>query len=168
MNVETVADTVVSVINETAFQTIFETNFSGLALNRDDRSDYDEHFITRVEDSSLLFSLDSPDTKNENITIEKAGEYEQLREEEREKARANPQLTEEEKIVLGEEIYMNSCAACHAQDLSGAVGPSLRNVGNSFSVEEIHSIIVNGKDSMPSIYLTDDEAALVADWLLDR
>src|SRR5690625_1100765 len=48
-----------------------------------------------------------------------------------------------------EAVYANSCASCHAADLSGGVGPDLTAVGSSLSEEEIENIILNGAGSMP-------------------
>ncbi|HIW32669.1 MAG TPA: cytochrome c, partial [Candidatus Paenibacillus intestinavium] len=66
-------------------------------------------------------------------------------------------------------IYESKCLGCHAVDLNGAMGPSLLGVGNSKSVEEIHTIIANGIEGtdMPSFQgtLSDDEIDQLATWL---
>lgn len=159
INLETAPETIFSVINETAFQTIFDTPFSGLVYNQEDRSDWDEHIITRVEDESILLKLDDPDTKKSGITIEKAAELEQLRREQEEKER-------EAKKNTPEEHYKKSCISCHGHELAGAAGPPLANVGNKLSEEEIYDIIVNGQGAMPAGTAEDDKVAQqLAEWL---
>ncbi|HLS22516.1 MAG TPA: cytochrome c [Pseudogracilibacillus sp.] len=66
-----------------------------------------------------------------------------------------------------EAIYANSCAACHGDDLSGAVGPDLTAVGGSLSAEEIEDIILNGLGSMPPVSVSEEEAAELAEWLVE-
>lgn len=159
INLETEPETVFSVIEETSFQTIFDTSFSGLVYNQEDRSDYDEMIITRVEDDSILFKLDDPDTNKDIVTIEKAGELEELREKQKERA-------EETAVVDPEEEYRNSCASCHGIELTGNFGPDISNIGSKFSEEEIYDIIVNGQGNMPAGTTADDETArLIAEWL---
>lgn len=71
-------------------------------------------------------------------------------------------------VALAEEVYQQSCASCHGEDLSGGVGPDLNAVGSSYSAEEIVDIINNGLGSMPSVSLDEDEADAVAQWLADK
>lgn len=71
----------------------------------------------------------------------------------------------------GEELYQNTCSACHAQDLNGSVGPGLRDVGAAYSKEEIIDIMVNGMGSMPAglaDHLSDEELDKLAAWLLEQ
>src|SRR5699024_11017268 len=42
INLETAPETIFSVLDETGYQTIFDTHFSGLVYNQEDRSDEDE------------------------------------------------------------------------------------------------------------------------------
>ncbi|HZW67608.1 MAG TPA: cytochrome c [Pseudogracilibacillus sp.] len=76
--------------------------------------------------------------------------------------------TDGETATDPEAIYANSCAGCHAADLSGAVGPDLTAVGGSLSVEEIEEIIVNGQGSMPPVELSDEETTTIAEWLSEK
>lgn len=64
-----------------------------------------------------------------------------------------------------EAVYANSCAGCHGQDLSGAVGPDISAVGASLSADEIEDIILNGQGSMPPGTAQGEEAKMVAEWL---
>lgn len=52
----------------------------------------------------------------------------------------------------GEEIYLQLCANCHAEDLSGGLGPALGPGSNSASQpdEFLELAIVRGRGSMPS------------------
>jgi len=71
-------------------------------------------------------------------------------------------------VAAAEEAYQQSCAACHAADLTGGVGPDLNAVGASLSADEIEDIIENGVGSMPPVSLDDDDRAAVAQWLADK
>lgn len=64
-----------------------------------------------------------------------------------------------------EEIYKQSCASCHAADLTGGAGPDLTTTGADFSVEEIEDIINDGIGSMPAGLVPEDEATVLAEWL---
>src|SRR5690625_1415724 len=64
-----------------------------------------------------------------------------------------------------EELYAESCASCHGDDLSGQVGPALGAEGADLSADEIVEIIENGQGSMPAGLLSGDDAQEVADWL---
>jgi|SRR5690625_3792389 len=72
---------------------------------------------------------------------------------------------ETEETTDPEAIYVNSCASCHGDDLSGGVGPDLTSVGGELSADEIKDVIVNGKGTMPGGLVDDDEAESLTDWL---
>lgn len=61
----------------------------------------------------------------------------------------------------GAEIYSQLCANCHAEDLSGGLGPPLGPGSNSADQpdEFLEVTIVNGRGSMPSFSssLDDDQ-----------
>lgn len=74
----------------------------------------------------------------------------------------------------GYEILQNStCLTCHGTDLTGSnFAPSLRGIGDKFSAEELHDIIVNGYRSMgPQLDanlnagLTEDDLVVLSEWL---
>ena len=164
INVETEPESVFSVINETGFQTIFDTHFSGLVFNKEDRSDGDDLVVTRVKKPSILFNLDEPNSKKKHVTIEQAGKLEQLRKKKEEELQKEKELS-----IPGDEAYTNSCAACHGADLSGAVGPALDTIGGKLSEEEIYDIIINGQGAMPGGIVERDEVAeRIAKWLSEK
>lgn len=67
-----------------------------------------------------------------------------------------------------EEIFKNSCAACHGGDLTGASAPDLTEVGSKFSEGEIEDIIINGTDAgMPAGLVDNEHAAVLAEWLAE-
>jgi cytochrome c551 len=68
-------------------------------------------------------------------------------------------------MAAGEDVYKKSCASCHGDDLSGAVGPSLEKVGADHSVDDIKNIIENGQGSMPAGLVSGDDEQAVAEWL---
>ena len=68
-----------------------------------------------------------------------------------------------------EELYSNkSCVGCHGQDLEGASGPELAKVGAKLSKDEIKDVLLNGKGSMPSGLVSDEEAETLATWLAEK
>lgn len=64
-----------------------------------------------------------------------------------------------------EAIYAKSCASCHGDDLSGAVGPDLTAVGGSLSEDDIQEIINEGLGSMPGGLVGAEEATILSEWL---
>lgn len=85
---------------------------------------------------------------------------------------------EEIGIVDKEDTAMETyktatCISCHAADLKGASGPSLRGVGDKHDKEAILAIIKEGyNNKMPAMYdtaitsgLTDQDIDHLADWL---
>ncbi len=65
-------------------------------------------------------------------------------------------------------LFEQKCSSCHGQNLEGGVGPELKTVGSKLSKEEIETIIVEGKGSMPKGLLTGDDASAVAAWLAEK
>lgn len=62
----------------------------------------------------------------------------------------------------GEEIYLQLCANCHAEDLSGGIGPALGPGSNSAVQPDafLEIAILNGRGSMPSFSSSLDTAQL--------
>jgi len=68
-----------------------------------------------------------------------------------------------------EDIYASSCASCHGEDLSGGMGPDLREVGGRLSKEEIHDIVMNGKGQMPAGIIKEEaQSDAIAGWLAEE
>ncbi|MCS1351003.1 menaquinol-cytochrome c reductase cytochrome b/c subunit [Mechercharimyces sp. CAU 1602] len=68
----------------------------------------------------------------------------------------------------GYEIYKeNACIQCHGEQLEGVNGPSLIDVGNRYSEEELLDITNNGKGTMPQGMFqgSEEEKALMIEWL---
>ncbi|GIP57003.1 cytochrome c [Paenibacillus sp. FSL W8-0186] len=67
-------------------------------------------------------------------------------------------------------IYKQSCASCHAVDLSGKVGPSLQEIGSKLSEEEIFEAISSGRPGMPPFEkrLKTEEIHALAAWLANH
>lgn len=77
----------------------------------------------------------------------------------------NGEVTEE-ALEDPEAIYAKSCAGCHGDDLSGAMGPGLQTIGSSLSADDIQNVIVNGQGTtMPGGLVSNEEAAVLAEWL---
>lgn len=76
------------------------------------------------------------------------------------------EIVEEGEVATDpEQVYANSCAGCHGQDLSGGAGPDLTNVGSNLSADDIHNIIMNGQGTMPGGLVGNEEATLLSEWL---
>ena len=77
---------------------------------------------------------------------------------------------EEEQVeqVAGtpEEIYQTSCLGCHGGNYEGGAGPALTDVGDRLSVEEIETILKEGKGTMPANLVPDETKRVeMAEWL---
>lgn len=81
--------------------------------------------------------------------------------------RENPEEEGETVELSVEDIFKNSCASCHGDDLEGKNAPPLTEVGSKYSEEEIEDIIINGKGSMPPGMANNQEAAELAEWLAE-
>ncbi|QPR69796.1 cytochrome c [Lysinibacillus macroides] len=66
-------------------------------------------------------------------------------------------------VAEGEKIAKSSCIGCHAADLSGDMGPNLRQL--KLSKEEIVEVLEKGRGSMPPATAKGHEEA-VAEYLL--
>lgn len=64
--------------------------------------------------------------------------------------------------ATGEEIYLQLCANCHAEDLSGGIGPALGPGSNSAQQPDdfLEFAIINGRGSMPSFSSSLDTVQL--------
>ncbi|WP_438351244.1 c-type cytochrome [Paenibacillus sp. FA6] len=90
---------------------------------------------------------------------------------------SNAIVTKEIAIVDKEDKAMESfvmagCISCHATDLKGNAGPSLRGVGDTYDEAAILSIIKEGQGRMSPMYdsaiaagLTDQDVNELAAWL---
>ena len=76
------------------------------------------------------------------------------------------------KDEAGYEILNDSsCISCHGTDVSGSpMAPSLRGIGDKYTADEIHDIILNGIGNMTpqqamNPNLSDDDLRVLAEWL---
>lgn len=131
-------------------QTIFDTRFSGLTLE-----DVGGLF-TRVGEGPVGLELDSSDSEHEKVTVYAAS------------TRETEEFQEDIHNEPEEEIYAHACLACHGEDMSGGIGPSLVNIGDEYSEEELEDIIENGIGDMPGGMLDNEKAiGKLAKWLID-
>lgn len=68
----------------------------------------------------------------------------------------------------GETIYKESCAACHGEELQGAVGPNVANMKSKYSEEEVLKIINEGTNKMPGNLLDKEKSEIVTKWLMEQ
>ncbi|TDQ41722.1 c-type cytochrome [Aureibacillus halotolerans] len=65
-----------------------------------------------------------------------------------------------------EEIFAQNCAMCHGQNLEGASGPNLQQIGSKYSVDEIKGVIQNPPSAaMPPNLVSGEELDVLAEWL---
>ncbi|WP_027409303.1 cytochrome c551 [Anoxybacteroides tepidamans] len=67
-----------------------------------------------------------------------------------------------------EQIFQQSCASCHGQNLEGKVGPNLQKVGSKYSKDEIKQIIEKGRGGMPAGVIKGADVDKVAEWLASK
>lgn len=67
-----------------------------------------------------------------------------------------------------EGLFKASCASCHGQNLEGAVGPNLTQVGGRLSADQINTIINNGGATMPPGIVDAEKAKTIAAWLAEK
>ncbi len=76
------------------------------------------------------------------------------------------------EATLGEKLYLNYCAACHQKDRSGITQsgfPSLLDIDNTMTEEEIMNIITHGKGMMTGFpQLTKEEKKGLLDFLVQN
>lgn len=70
--------------------------------------------------------------------------------------------------AAGEEVYAQSCAACHGADLTGGAGPDLSNIGSKYSAEELADIVTNGIGSMPAQNVSGEDLDNLVNWLAEK
>ena len=78
--------------------------------------------------------------------------------------------TETASVNDGQAIYeASSCFSCHGRELEGASGPNLQEVGSRLSVDEIKTVIEEGKGPMPGGLVEDQEQLdKLAEWLAEK
>jgi mono/diheme cytochrome c family protein len=65
--------------------------------------------------------------------------------------------------------YEKSCSACHGSDLKGGPsGPPVLNMKNKYTEEDLLKLMNGGKGMMPAKLLSEENAQLVAEWLLEK
>lgn len=69
------------------------------------------------------------------------------------------------------QLVSSICSACHGEHLEGKIGPSLQHVNERYSLGQIEKIIRFGKGKkkdifMPAGLVSDEDAALLARWLV--
>src|SRR5690625_978692 len=121
-----------------------------------------------MEEIDKIAKKEEEERMKEEKQREKEEQQRQKEEEQREKERQKEIEEVGYNVELAEEMYKQSCAACHGDDLQGAVGPALDEVGKVLNEEEILDVIENGKGSMPAGLLSGDEAVQISKWLAEQ
>lgn len=66
-----------------------------------------------------------------------------------------------------DQIYKQTCIACHGDQFQGVVGPSLKGIGKQLTKAQIIDIVTHGKGNMPPNQVSPDMAPKMADWLIN-
>ncbi len=67
----------------------------------------------------------------------------------------------------GETIFNSTCTGCHGADGSGGTGPDLNAEVPGEDLEDLIDVVMNGKGGMPGVVPDADNAAAVAQYVLD-
>ncbi|SEN95584.1 cytochrome c551/cytochrome c550 [Mesobacillus persicus] len=67
-----------------------------------------------------------------------------------------------------EVLYEQACLACHGSNLQGAAGPAVTNMASKFTAEEVKTLIMDGVGMMPGDTLTEEQADIVTEWLMEK
>jgi mono/diheme cytochrome c family protein len=67
-------------------------------------------------------------------------------------ASASPTTPSAEDLQAGQKVYATNCAACHAADGTGGVGPSLHGLATRMSLDQTVTFIENPTAPMPKLY----------------
>lgn len=74
---------------------------------------------------------------------------------------------ERSQSLNGARIYKQSCASCHGQYLEGAAGPSLINIDQKYTDNELSKIIEEGiEPGMPANVVQASEKDILVEWLI--
>jgi cytochrome c551 len=64
-----------------------------------------------------------------------------------------------------QDMFRQTCAGCHGQNLEGYVGPNLQKIGNKLNEKQILEVITKGRGQMPGGLVTGEKAKSLAAWL---
>ena len=68
----------------------------------------------------------------------------------------------------GEAIYKETCAACHGEQLQGAVGPPVADMKSKYSEADALKIVNEGTQKMPGNLLDKEASEIVTKWLMEK
>ncbi|MBY8909870.1 cytochrome c [Salinicoccus roseus] len=108
---------------------------------------------------------DSEEATDEATTEETT--MEESTEEETEESTEESDSADAGDSELAQEAFQqNNCVSCHGENLEGASGPALTDVGSRLSEDEIRTTIEEGGNGMPSGLVSDeDEMDALVQWL---
>jgi cytochrome c551 len=71
----------------------------------------------------------------------------------------------------GQSLYEKSCLSCHGADLKGGAAPSVVNMAGmagKYTEKEVLDMINNGIGLMPGGLVTEEEAQVLTEWLMEQ
>ncbi|OIJ21466.1 hypothetical protein BKP45_01465 [Anaerobacillus alkalidiazotrophicus] len=78
------------------------------------------------------------------------------------------QVQNDSDTVTAEGLYQQACSSCHGGNLEGGGGPSLKNLSDKITVDEVSEIILKGSGMMPDGLVNEGESYLIAEWLINN
>jgi len=139
-----------------------------LVEGKDDKNKMDIADIGRGYGPDVIKFEKPEKTKKDTKESIKKHKEKQRKKKEKENKKKGKDKDETAVEIAGEEAYKNSCVSCHADDLSGSVGPDISKAGDKYDKDELKEIIVNGKGDMPAGLADEDEAEDIAKWLEEK
>lgn len=148
-----------------------DLTLGGSALTRGERKvTYKGLLYESVPRQSTVFTVYSDD-KLDEVTVSNTIEEREKTISQNDKDTVQDSFTKEEEIqsqpLNGALIYNQSCASCHGQYLEGGAGPSLINIDQKYSDDELSQIIEKGiEPGMPANIVQVSEKDIIVEWLI--
>ncbi|MCS1352225.1 cytochrome c [Mechercharimyces sp. CAU 1602] len=74
-----------------------------------------------------------------------------------------------EEVDPARKVYLDNCSSCHGRSFGGGFGPSLQNVGLTYSEEEVQKVITDGVGRMPAQkQVKEEDRKELAKWLIEK
>jgi mono/diheme cytochrome c family protein len=132
--------------DEALIQQLGESLFNGMTL---------EEFMIEVALSDRFRSRNWPSEEEENPDTGDTGE-----EEEEEELESAPDISDADSNN-GSNLYSGACGWCHGPTGEGGSGPNIRVLAPNLTDDELYTVILNGRNSMPGGLL--DSTSQIAD-----
>ncbi|MFD0048910.1 c-type cytochrome [Actinomycetes bacterium NPDC127524] len=123
---------------------------------------YEEYKITYKDGTEMIKGY------NSKYLVKKLGDQRLVMNDTLQAEKILNQEVHGENEVASVDILKQTCMACHGGDLEGGVGPTLHNLEQRYTEDEVVNIIENGKGYMPSGLVTKEQARNVAQYIMEN